>query len=652
MRRVCGGRLREPPTALSGYTPLPLLVFISVRADGVGAQVEQQSLALGGAPDQSRTSVVGDANIDQAWQGVWKRTPAAYSAVRRELGGYQVLLKGEAKAPAVVQGQSILRGYSTVLGAPHGARMPAADPAAEKKRRLYDAFILHGGTKAQLYDAAAHDKELTAYNNVLAFNDKLPAQAIQGPAGKAIKSSKAELNSYSSILDFSTPLPVFKKTKTKVRSHKDVLSFPGSADDTRHIAERERNSRNLDPASVASEHAAHSSILTFPGDEGDADSISQREAAHKVLDESALKAERQAHKNILDFSATPDEEARAKDTSPASPHAARTLQPEAVSKELTNYDSILGFPGQRQLNALQHPQQASKELKGYSSILDFSGHAGKSEPAGQAGKASSVGKVGSKSKGGKGKAEEGKSEEKRGTPTMLLDEALVQQTVEEEKAMEEKAILIEPPEKVKGSPIAAKLAHLYREASRLISEESKPAAAAKPASPELPVKTGVTHSGERKGTSSAAAIIAEWKDNENDETHAVKTAAPSEAPQHAAAVGERRRVVSGGANARRRLSRDPVLRRLQSQAARLRARLLAREEERKRKEAEEMLEKDALSHVLSHKEKLLKLDEKLEQRLSHKTKRGLKRADTSMTRMIQDDEAKLKVLEAAKVNFK
>ena len=128
--------------------------------------------------------------------------------------------------------------------------------------------------------------------------------------------------------------------------------------------------------------------------------------------------------------------------------------------------------------------------------------------------------------------------------------------------MEEKAILIEPPEKVEGSPIAAKLAHLYREASRLISDESKPAAAAKPASPAPPVKTVVTHTGVRKGTSSAAAIIAEWKDKENDETHAVKTAAPSEAPQHAAAVGERRRVASGGANARRRLSRDPVLRRL------------------------------------------------------------------------------------------
>ena len=615
-------------------------------AHGVGVQVEQQSLALGGAPDQSRTSVVGDANIDQAWQGVWERTPAAYSAVRRELRGYQVL-KRAAQAPALAQGQSILRGYSTVLGAPHGERKPAPDPDAEKKRRLYDAFILHGGTEAQLYDAAAHDKELTAYNNVLAFNDKLPAHAIQGPAGKAIKSSKDELSSYSSILDFSTPLPVFKKTKTLVRSHKDVLSFPGSADDARHLAERERNSRNLDPASVASEHAAHSNILTFPGDEGDAVRISQREAAHKVLDESALKAERQAHKNILDFSATPDEEeARAKDTSP---HASRTKQPEADSKEIKNYDSILEFPGQRRLNVLQHPQQGSKELKGYSGILDFSGHAGKSEPAG---KASSVGKVGSKSKGGKSKAEEGKSEEKREAPTMLLDEALVQQTVEEEKAMEEKAILIEPPEKVEGSPIAAKLAHLYREASRLISDESKPAAAAKPASPAPPVKTVVTHTGVRKGTSSAAAIIAEWKDKENDETHAVKTAAPSEAPQHAAAVGERRRVASGGANARRRLSRDPVLRRLQWQAARLRARLRAREEERKRKEAKEMLEKEALSHVLSHKEKLLKLDEKLEQKLSHKTKRGLKRADTSMTRMIQDDEAKLTVLEAAKVNFK
>jgi hypothetical protein len=649
VRRECGGRLREPLTALSGYTLLPFHAWVRVCtacADGVGVQVEQQSLALGGAPDQSRTSVVGDANIDQAWQGVWKRTPAAYSAVRRELRGYQVL-KRAAQAPALVQGQSILRGYSTVLGAPHGARKPAADPDAEKKRRLYDAFILHGGTKAQLYDAAAHDKELTAYNNVLAFNDKLSAQAIQGPAGKAIKSSKDELSSYSSILDFSTPLPVFKKTKTLVRSHKDVLSFPGSADDARHIAERERNSRNLDPASVASEHAAHSNILTFPGDEGDADSISKREAAHKVLDESALKAERQAHKNILDFSATPDEEeARAKDTSP---HAARTQHPEAVSKELTKYDSILEFPGQRQLNALQHPQQGSKELKGYSSILDFSGHAGKSEPAGNS---SSVGKVGSKSKGGKGKAEEGKSEEKREAPTMLLDEALVQQTVEEEKAMEEKAILIEPPEKVEGSPIAAKLAHLYREASRLISEESKPAAAAKPASPAPPVKTVVTHTRARKGTSSAAAIIAEWKDKENDETHAVKMAVPSEAPQHAAAVGERRRVASGGANARRRLSRDPVLRRLQWQAARLRARLRAREEERKRKEAKEILEKDALSHVLSHKEKLLKLDEKLAHKLSHKTKRGLKRADTSMTRMIQDDEAKLKALEAAKVNFK
>ena len=63
-----------------------------------------------------------------------------------------------------------------------------------------------------------------------------------------------------------------------------------------------------------------------------------------------------------------------------------------------------------------------------------------------------------------------------------------------------------------------------------------------------------------------------------------------------------------------------------------------------------MLEEDALSHVLSHKEKLLRLDETLEHKLSHKTTRGLKRADTSMTHMIQDDEARLRTLEAAQVH--
>ena len=44
------------------------------------------------------------------------------------------------------------------------------------------------------------------------------------------------------------------------------------------------------------------------------------------------------------------------------------------------------------------------------------------------------------------------------------------------------------------------------------------------------------------------------------------------------------------------------------------------------------------------------LDETLEHKLSHKTTRGLKRADTSMTHMIQDDEARLRTLEAAQVH--
>jgi len=670
-------------------------VTVVLRHDGGGAQVERQALALGGAPDQSRTSVVGDANIDRAWQGVWKRTPAAYSAVRGELGGYQALTgaqAGAAVAPAVAQGETILRGYSKVLGAPHSPRTrAAADPAAEEKRRLYDAFMLQGGTKAQLYDAAVHNKELKAYGNVLAFSDKLPPQAIDGPAGKAIKSSKDELSSYSSILDFSTPQPVFTK-KEAVRSHNGVLSFPGSTRDARHIAAREKHARNLDPASVASEHASHSGILTFPGDEDDADRIAQREAAHKVLDESALKAERHAHQSILDFSGAPDEETRARDASPAKPRAAHTLQPQLISKELTSYDSILEFPGQRQLNALKDPQPESKELQGYSNILDFSGHAGTREQlrktppavlsagaehkaarhthrqdaaaateherasgaggqtgtagkAGKAGKPSLVSKVGNKRGGVQSKAGQSKGEEKTGAPTMLLDEALVQQTVAQEKRMEDKAILIEPPQEVKGSPISNKLAHLYREAKRLIAEEAKPAAAAKAgspakaAAPTAPVKAGVVHAAAERKDAGVAAVAS-----------GVETAVQRKVPQLEAKVGEGRRGLSRVAKTERRLSRDPELRRLQLQATRLRARLRAKQMERKKEEKHEMLEEDALSHVLSHKEKLLRLDETLEHKLSHKTTRGLKRADTSMTHMIQDDEARLRTLEAAQVH--
>ena len=52
-----------------------------------------------------------------------------------------------------------------------------------------------------------------------------------------------------------------------------------------------------------------------------------------------------------------------------------------------------------------------------------------------------------------------------------------------------------------------------------------------------------------------------------------------------------------------------------------------------------------MSHVLSHKEKLLKLDEKLEDKLTHKAAHMMQRADTGMARMINDDEQKLRGLE-------
>ena len=57
---------------------------------------------------------------------------------------------------------------------------------------------------------------------------------------------------------------------------------------------------------------------------------------------------------------------------------------------------------------------------------------------------------------------------------MLLDEELVRQTVADEKAVEQRAILIEPPDGAVSSPIAKKLASLYEEAKKLISEETEP----------------------------------------------------------------------------------------------------------------------------------------------------------------------------------
>lgn len=600
------------------------------------AQVEDaQSLALGGEPDQSRTAVVGDANIDTAWQGVWNRKPAAYGAVSRELAGYQDLAGTANTVPAdaaVASGESILNVYSTVLGPPTAAPKPI-DWAAERKKQLYDTFVLTGGKKAQLYDAATHNKELQGYSGVLAFNDKVPARAIDGPAGTAIKSSTDELHSYNSILDFRTAVPVFKNPKTKaVRSHKDVLTFEGDEQDAKQFKDREAKHHVLQPMAVAAEHDSYKNILTFPGDEEDAARVSTREYVHKVLDPSSLIAERKSHESILDFPHHDAHTAR-------KPHADNVVPRQLVSKELNSYDSILAFPGQRQLNALRHPRESSKELSSYTDILTFYGHDAsihhkaaaaktqtptthasrhahpsaaspnaKTRSANTAAATTVVGKGGAGGKAGVVTGEESK----KGQPTMLLDEALVQKSVEEEKA-----ILIQPPDAAAKSPIERKLARLYQEAKELITEEHHTA--------KIPAK-----STEKPAHARTHAL--------NAPTNTLAKAMTRDV-EHVRSRGRASRLWER----RRKMSRDPILERLRRQAAELRERLAKVREEKTRS----ALEDESVSNVLSHKEKLLKLDESLEDKLTHKTTHIIHRADDSMTRMVQDDEQRLKELEVA-----
>ena len=82
---------------------------------------------------------------------------------------------------------------------------------------------------------------------------------------------------------------------------------------------------------------------------------------------------------------------------------------------------------------------------------------------------------------------------------------------------------------------------------------------------------------------------------------------------------------------------------LQRQAAELRKRLRLARVQKQRDD----VEREAVTDVLSHKEKLLKLDESLEGKLTHTSRRVVKRADKSMAQMMRDDEEKLQELEAA-----
>jgi len=113
------------------------------------------------------------------------------------------------------------------------------------------------------------------------------------------------------------------------------------------------------------------------------------------------------------------------------------------------------------------------------------------------------------------------------------------------------------------------------------------------------------------------------------------------APQRPAHAWERAAQHEWRTEERRQVATDPVLNRLRRQAAQLRVRLHKVHEEKK----QQALEESAMSHVEAHEEKMLKLDEGIEQKLTHKTKRGIKRADYSMAHMIKDDEAKLYKLE-------
>lgn len=422
--------------------------------------------------------MIGDANIDAAWRGVWKRPPASFDAVSRELAGFQALGHsdtGSSAPEAIKRGESILDGYSGVLGTKRAIAKPRQ--AAAQKKRLYDSFILQGGKKAQLYDAATHDQELHTYSGVLSFNDRPPAQAINGPTKKAIKSSKDELSSYSSILDFNTPLPDFKSNRV-VNLHKGILSFPGNTRDRARIRKREANHHVLQASAVAAVHDSHKNILNFPKDQDIAKTAPRKEAERKVTGRASPAVKGASENTARALTPGRNRDGRGGRAVVRQP-ASHTLQPELISRELSSYDDILEFPGQRQLSQLADPPSSSHELEGYDGILEFGGLA-RSARSGDKKKASKTGAA-KAAAGAAGSAPSdvagvtGKARgSKRGARTMLLDEELVRQTVADEKAVEQRAILIEPPDGAVSSPIAKKLASLYEEAKKLISEETEP----------------------------------------------------------------------------------------------------------------------------------------------------------------------------------
>lgn len=184
------------------------------------------------------------------------------------------------------------------------------------------------------------------------------------------------------------------------------------------------------------------------------------------------------------------------------------------------------------------------------------------------------------------------------TQTMLLQQALVQKSKGQDKA-----ILIEPPSEYDNSVLGRKMKELYRGASKLIREEMHASAA--PTSQRLAQISG--------------AAVPEARRRPHRLLHVEKEG--------------------------NKLSRDPVLRHLQREAAQLRSRLNKEHVLAGLKKRQRMAKGDAISQVLRHQEHELKLEEHLEHKLVGKSSSIIKRSDSSTDHLLRQDELKLQELE-------
>ena len=637
----------------------------------------EQAPPPGGIPDQSRSAVLGDSAIDASWRGIWKRSPAAYAAVSHELQSYNVI-SAEAvpmQSTALAQGQAILNGYSQLLGTSKPKKR-ADGGAKEARARLYREFILRGGKKAQLYDAVTHDQELKAYGSVLSLPNS-DGPAVDGPLGPAIESPKQELLAYKSILGFnSMDEEPAKKAARTVRSHTDVLAFSGGADDAERVKSREVNHHVLDSAAMAAERHAHAGILSFGADAGDArvGQATTSRRRHESSQSQIVKHELANYDSILDFTGhtttahvqktgqQPAAHKRPLDLSGNSMSAAHAK--EAISRRNPGFSGLNSESSHE--TVIVAPAATRSVENARATVIErahtpapIAGRRATFEHVSKMGSGTGAGPVtGARSDGAitahpvrqghkiqntfqavpSSAALPGKTvavSEEQGQTTKLVDEALLQ---------DENAILIEPPALVGNSPIGKKLAKLYAEASRLIRQETPRALRSTPSG-----STAVDTPG---ASSTAMQAVSKRRGGES----ALNLRAPS--------------TVQPGPRRGRVASRDPVLRRLRREAKELRARIrktheakVARAQRRARRRAAEAAKKtaeaeeraaaeDALSHTISHKEKLLRLDERLQHRLTHTSKTIMKRADEGIATMISDDENKLHSLERAQARDK